>query len=110
MQSNLAFLPSQKCVDRYRDLPYFVQSGEELVLSRWNMEVQKLHVSREQCTVSVLGDGTASLLSCGKPPTLWRSRTGVLPYLSANSRLLLGQISPIPRPYLGHVSAYLGHT
>lgn len=63
-------------LDRYRDLPYFVQSGEELVLSRWNMEVQKLHVSREQCTVSVLGDGTASLLSCGKPPTLWRSRTG----------------------------------
>ncbi|EOD37248.1 hypothetical protein EMIHUDRAFT_225675 [Emiliania huxleyi CCMP1516] len=47
-------------LDRYRDLPYFVQSGEELVLSRWNMEVQKLHVSREQCTVSVLGDGTAS--------------------------------------------------
>lgn len=44
-------------LDRYRDLPYFVQSGEELVLSRWNMEVQKLHVSREQCTVSVLGDG-----------------------------------------------------
>lgn len=89
-------------LDRYRDLPYFVQSGEELVLSRWNMEVQKLHVSREQCTVSVLGDGTASLLSCGKPPTLWRSRTGVLPYLSANSRLLLGQIAPL---YLAYTSA-----
>ena len=43
MQSNLAFLPSQKCVDRYRDLPYFVQSGEELVLIVGEMVHLNIH-------------------------------------------------------------------
>jgi len=62
-------------LDPYRDLPYTVCTSDEIVLGRWNMVAPKIHVSREQCKVKVAGDGTATLISCGKPPTLWRSRT-----------------------------------
>ena len=55
-----------------RLLPHTLRSGEELVLSRWNMQRPKLTVSREQCKVMVAADGTAALVSCGKGPTLWR--------------------------------------
>jgi hypothetical protein len=64
-------------LDPYRDLPYTVCTSNDIVLGRWNMVAQKIHVSREQCKVKVAGDGTATLISCGKPPTLWRSRTAV---------------------------------
>ena len=56
----------------YRYLPYLLRNGEEQVLSRWNMEKQKLTVSRVQCKIQVSADGTAGLLSTGKGPTLWR--------------------------------------
>ena len=58
----------------YRFLPYAVRCGDEHVLSRWNMIRQKLTVSRVQAVVRVDGDGTASLISQGKGPTLWRER------------------------------------
>ena len=41
------------------------------VLSRWNMFKQKLTVSRVQCVMQVLADGTAVAESRGKGPTLW---------------------------------------
>ena len=57
----------------YRFLPYTLSAGEDQVLSRWNMVTQKLTVSRVQCSVAVASDGTATLTSKGKGPTLWRS-------------------------------------
>ena len=57
----------------YRYLPYNLGAGEEQVLSRWNMQTQKLTVSRKQCKITVGADGTAILTSKGKGPTLWRS-------------------------------------
>jgi hypothetical protein len=60
----------------YRHLPYRLRNGEMQVLSRWNMETQKLTVSRMQCKVRVAADGTATLTSCGKGPTLWRAWDG----------------------------------
>ena len=55
-----------------RLLPHALRHGEELVLSRWNMQAPKPTVSREQCKVVVAADGTAALVSCGRGPTLWR--------------------------------------
>eukprot|EP00322_Chrysochromulina_rotalis_P007535 CAMPEP_0115854366 /NCGR_PEP_ID=MMETSP0287-20121206/13988_1 /TAXON_ID=412157 /ORGANISM="Chrysochromulina rotalis, Strain UIO044" /LENGTH=275 /DNA_ID=CAMNT_0003308483 /DNA_START=38 /DNA_END=865 /DNA_ORIENTATION=+ len=55
----------------YRGLPYKLKNGDVQVLSRWNMRRQKLTVSRVQCIVQI-HDGTATLTSCGKGPTLWR--------------------------------------
>ena len=60
----------------YRFLPYMLRNGDEQVLSRWNMVRQKLTVSRVQCTVAVSADGTATLTSYGKGPTLWRAYGG----------------------------------
>lgn len=60
----------------YYGLPYTLKSGDERVLSRWNMVEQKLTVSRKQCIVKVNADGTATLTSCGKSPTFWRQRDG----------------------------------
>ena len=60
--------------DRYLHLPYDLRNGENQVLSRWNMQRQKLTVSREQSKVQVSTDGTASLFSCGRGPTMWRSK------------------------------------
>ena len=55
---------------------YTLRNGEHQVLSRWNMLSQTLSVSRKQCMVQILADGTATLTSYGKGPTLWRSRAG----------------------------------
>ena len=54
------------------DLPYKLSIGDEIVLSRWNMINQQLTVSRKQCLVKCLDDGTATLTSCGRGPTLFR--------------------------------------
>ena len=51
-----------------------LRNGEEQVLSRWNMEKQKLTVSREQCKLTVSDDGIATLKSTGRSPTMWRSK------------------------------------
>ena len=55
---------------------YTLRPGDEQVLSRWNMISQKITVSREQCAVKVLADGTALLTSRGRGPTLWREHDG----------------------------------
>ena len=51
------------------------------VLSRFHMLKQKLTVSRKQCLVSCLADGSAKLTSVGRGATLWRERDG--PWCSA---------------------------
>jgi len=53
-------------------LPYTLSTYDEQVLSRWNMVHQQLTVSRKQCLIKCLGDGTATLTSVGMGPTLWR--------------------------------------
>tara|TARA_B110001452_G_scaffold138345_1_gene115020 strand:+ start:687 stop:1493 length:807 start_codon:yes stop_codon:yes gene_type:complete len=60
----------------YRYLPYTLRNGAMQALSRWNMQRQRLTVSRVQCEVRVGRDGTATLASCGKGPTLWRAWGG----------------------------------
>jgi len=64
----------QKELAKYKKLPYSVGCGDEFVLGRWNMKMVKLTVSRVQCRVQVAADGTATLTSYGKGPTLWRAR------------------------------------
>ena len=73
----------------YRFLPYTLRNGEEQVLSRWNMQKQKLTVSRVQCKVRVADDGTALLTSCGKGPTVWRSWGGLWNYLNKDEWRIL---------------------
>ena len=51
---------------------YALSNGDVQSLSRFNMHEQKLTVSRVQCIVQI-HDGTATLTSCGKSPTLWRT-------------------------------------
>lgn len=58
------------------DAGHTLRSGDERVLSRWNMLTQKLTVSRKQGVVQCLADGTATLTSEGKGPTLWRELGG----------------------------------
>ena len=53
---------------------YNLCNGDVQVLSRFNMLNQALTVSRVQCIVQI-HDGTATLTSCGKGPTLWRPRS-----------------------------------
>ena len=62
--------------ERYLYLPYTLRNGEEHVLSRWNMASPRLTVSRIQCRVQVLADGSAALVSRGRGPTLWRTLGG----------------------------------
>ena len=53
---------------------YTVCPGEEQVLGRYDMSYQSLYVSRKQCLVQVAPEGgTATLISLGKPPTLYRA-------------------------------------
>jgi len=47
-------------------------AGEEQTLGRFDMADPSPYVSRLQCVVHVEG-GAATLLSIGKPPTLWRA-------------------------------------
>jgi hypothetical protein len=56
---------------------YKVASGEEEVLGRYDMFLDKPWrpwVSRKQCLVRVSADGTPSVVSVGKPLTGWRPR------------------------------------
>ena len=57
-------------------LPYRVRSGEERVLSRYNMVEQNPSVAKEQCVVRCAADGTGILASAGESPTLWRAAGG----------------------------------
>ena len=57
-------------------LPYLVGAGEEKMLSRWNMLEQKQNVAQDQCVVRSTFDGTATLVSLGEAPTLWRATGG----------------------------------
>ena len=59
------------------DAGHTLRSGDERVLSRWNMLNQKLTVSRKQGVVRCLADGTATLTSEGRGPTLWREHGGM---------------------------------
>ena len=58
------------------DRRFNLRKHDVQVLSRYNMLKQKLTVSRKQCLVSCLADGTATLTSVGRGPTLWRERNG----------------------------------
>jgi hypothetical protein len=60
----------------YLQLPYQIQLGGEMVLSRWNMANPSPYVSRMQCLVSVAPDGTATLSPTGKPATGVRQGPG----------------------------------
>jgi len=55
---------------------YTVRSGEQQVLGRYDMAQQSEYVSRSQCSIQVGPDGTATLISMGKPPTAVRSQYG----------------------------------
>ena len=55
----------------YYPVPYTLRNGEEQVLSRWNMAVQKPTVSRVQAVVTVGSDGSATLESRGKGERVW---------------------------------------
>ena len=66
----------RKDCERYLYLPYALRNGEEQVLSRWNMARPSLTVSRIQCKVHVLADGSAALVSRGRGPTLCRALGG----------------------------------
>lgn len=55
---------------------YTVRCGEEQVLGRWDMMDHSLYVSRKQCLVQVAEDGSAALVSLGKPLTLYRVHNG----------------------------------
>jgi hypothetical protein len=71
------------------DLPYTLRNGDEQVLSRWNMVEQTLTVSRKQAVVQCLADGTATLTSEGRGPTLWRERGGYWVALQKGDQLWL---------------------
>jgi len=55
---------------------YNLRKHDVQVLSRYNMLKQSLFVSRKQCMISCLADGTTTLTSVGKAPTLWRDCSG----------------------------------
>jgi len=55
---------------------YNLRKHDVQILSRYNMLKQRLTVSRKQAMVSCNADGTATLTSVGKGPTLWRERGG----------------------------------
>ena len=61
---------------KYWSMPYTLRNGDEQVLSRWNMMQESGYVSRMQCLVKILPDGTPMLTSIGKAPTLVRTRGG----------------------------------
>jgi hypothetical protein len=46
---------------KYSILPYPLDDGDEYCLGRWNMVEPSPYVSRVQCIVKVLSDGTAIL-------------------------------------------------
>ena len=72
-----------------KDRRYNLRRHDVQVLSRYNMFKQKLTVSRKQCLVSCLADGTATLTSIGRGPTLWRERGGPWCSVQKGERLTL---------------------
>lgn len=68
---------------------YSLGIDEEQVLSRWNLLEEKLTVSRKQCIVKIIADGTATLVSEGKAPTLWRQPGGPWNPLPAGDQVTL---------------------
>jgi len=48
-------------------------NGDEQILGRFDMVEQDPFISRAQCVVHVAADGSASLTSLGKPPTMVRA-------------------------------------
>lgn len=48
---------------------YTVRPGDEQILGRWDLVDQDPYVSRVQCVVRLAPDGTASVVSLGKPQT-----------------------------------------
>ena len=62
-----------------------LQPGQQQVLGRYDMMQQHEGVSRKQCLVEVNVDGTAYLVSKGKPPTGLR-RNGVWYWLDTDER------------------------
>ena len=63
-------------VNGYRHVKYKLRKDDVQVLSRFNMLKQRLTVSRKQCVVSCLADGSATLTSVGRGATLWREQGG----------------------------------
>jgi len=63
-------------VNGYRHVDYNLRKHDVQVLSRFNMLQQRLTVSRKQCLVSCLADGSATLTSVGRGATLWREQGG----------------------------------
>ena len=63
---------------------YKLAAGEEAVLGRYDMHSDictRPWVSRKQCAVIVEADGTAILVTRGKPPTGWRAPGGAWNWL-----------------------------
>ena len=67
---------------------YAMRSGEEQVLGRFDMVEQSPYVSRQQCLVRVAADGTATVISTGKPPTLIRAHCDAPWFVLRKSRTL----------------------
>ena len=53
-----------------------LHNDEEQIIGRFDMFEQDIYVSRAQCRVQVAADGTATLTSLGKPPTLVLASNG----------------------------------
>uniref|UniRef100_A0A7S4MY15 WW domain-containing protein n=1 Tax=Prymnesium polylepis TaxID=72548 RepID=A0A7S4MY15_9EUKA len=53
-----------------------LQPGGEKILGRFDARVQKTTISRQQCVVRVDYEGSATVMSLGKPLTGWRAAAG----------------------------------
>jgi len=73
---------------KYSILPYTIVPGDEQVLGRWNMVQPSPYVSRVQCTVQVGPDGTAYLISHGKPHTMVRRNGQAITLFRGQSQVL----------------------
>jgi len=80
-------------------LPYRVRSGEERVLSRYNMVEQKSSVSKKQCMVRCAADGTGILASEGESPTLWRTAGGAWSALFQGQEQVLSEGDQVSQRY-----------
>lgn len=76
--------------EKYGTLPYALHTGDEFSLGRWNMVNPSPYVSRVQCVVQSLEDGTAVLVSRGKPVTGWRRGNAPWTELHKGQSVLLG--------------------
>merc|ERR1712129_329199 len=66
---------------RYGSIPYSLSNGEEQTLSRWNMVVESMAVSRVQALVKCQNDGSLTVTGCGKYPSLLRQSGGQWDYV-----------------------------